>query len=170
VGDCDSAYIDIGAVLKEELNNLNANMDKIQIKIDYPKHLKFTGIYGVTGVVEKNNSLIISPSDLLAQSQFMMVKFQTKKKKAKNDLITINFSYSENGAAYKLTNQISCFNPNLPSYQISLMNKIIDAVNCVKHRLLTHQSNIGYCLGEIINNKDVSDNMMLLKQLISMAN
>jgi uncharacterized protein YegL len=163
VGDCDSAYIDIGYVLKEELSNMNANMENINIEILYPKYFKIVNVYGASKVINGKN-LILSTSNLLHQNQFILVKFKTKRENKKH-LITVNLNFTENGKEKNVVNQTAYVTDEPPSPEMILANKIIDAVNCVRNRLVNHQYKLD-CLDRFANEPNAPENIVLLRKLV----
>jgi Mg-chelatase subunit ChlD len=147
IGDCDSAYIDIGYVLREEFSNMNANMENIQIEISFPKHLKVNDVYGASKVIQDEEKLILVCSNLYMKQQFVLVKFQSKRKN-KKDKINVNMNFTEDEKRKNIVKQTS-FIYNLSSEKMVLANKIIDAVNCAKNRLTNHQYNNFDCLDKL---------------------
>jgi Mg-chelatase subunit ChlD len=164
IGDCDSAYVDIGYVLREEFFNMNASMEDIQIEIDYPKYLQVNDIYGASKVVVDEGKLIVLCSNLSLKNQFVLVKFQSKRKH-KKDQLTVNLNFTENGEKKSIVKQICGFDNNFASEKIQLANKIIDAVNCVKNKLVNQQYKLD-CLDRFVNEPNVPDNIVLLRELI----
>jgi uncharacterized protein YegL len=164
VGDCDSAYIDIDYALREEFYNMNANMENIQIEISNSNHFKIADIYGAAKVVATGEKLIIQCSDLSRKSQFVMVKFQSQKKRRK-DILTVNLQFTENGTQKNIVKQIDYINNNASSEKMRLANKIIDAVNCVKNRLVNRQYELD-CLDRFVAEPNVPPNIVLLRDRI----
>jgi Mg-chelatase subunit ChlD len=163
VGDCDSAYLDIEYVLKEEFRNMNANMENIQIEISTPKHLKIIDIYGASKIIV-GEKLIILCSDLSWKNQLVLVKFQSKRKN-KKDHLTVNLNYTENGEQKSIMKQIAYINDNVPSERMLLANRIVDAVNCVKNRLMDKYYKLDY-LDQFVCEPNVPNNIVLLRELI----
>jgi Mg-chelatase subunit ChlD len=165
VGDCDSAYIDIGYVLREEFHNMNANMEDIQIEISNPKHLKVIDIYGAAKVTQDGEKLIISCSNLYRKNQYMLVKFQSRRKNRK-DKITVNMYFTENEERKSIEKQIACINDhNFASEKMLLTNKIIEAVNCVKNRLVDQRYKLD-CLDRFVSEPNVPNNIVALREAI----
>jgi Mg-chelatase subunit ChlD len=165
VGDCDSAYIDIGYVLREEFAGMNANMEDIQIEIYNPKYLKIIDVYGAAKVVQTGEKLIVSCSNLYRKKQYILVKFQSKRKNRK-DKITVNMNFIENDERKTIVKQISCMNNyNISSEKMLLANKIIDAVNCVRNRLVDQRYKLD-CLDMFVSEPDVPGNIIALRESI----
>jgi Mg-chelatase subunit ChlD len=163
VGDCDSAFIDIGYVLREEFYNMNANMDNIQIEISCPKYLKINDIYGASKVIRDEEKLIIICSNLYMKNQLVLVKCQSKRKN-KKDKITVDMNFTENDERKSIVKQIAIIN-NVSSEKMMLANKIIDAVNCVKNKLVNQQYKLD-CLDRFVNEPNVPDNIVALSESI----
>jgi Mg-chelatase subunit ChlD len=160
IGDCDSAHIDIEDVLRKEFYNMNANMENIAIEISYPKHLKVVDVYGATKVIN-SNKLTVLCSNLSRKNQFVLVKFQTKRKNKKGR-ITVNMDFVENGEEKVITKQISCIN-EISSKKILMANRIVDVVNCVKNNLLNRRYKQD-CLERFVNESNLPGNIVLLKE------
>jgi Mg-chelatase subunit ChlD len=163
VGDCDSAYIDIDYALREEFYNMNANMEDIKIEISNPKYFKIADVYGASKVIVTSEKLVIQCSNLSAKNQFIMVKFQLKKKYKKD--ITVNLSFTENGVQKNIVKQINYTTNSVSSEKMMLANKIIDVVNCVKNRLVDQRYKLD-CLDKFVSEPNVPDNIVLLRELI----
>jgi hypothetical protein len=167
IGDCDSAYIDIGYVLKEEFFNMNTGMEDIQIEIDYPKYLKVNDVYGAFKVIPNEEKLIILCSNLSLKNQFILVRFQAKRQHKKNQL-TVSMNFTENGEMKNIEKQITFINNNVTvaaSEKILLANKIIDAINCVKNKLENQQYKFD-CLDRFVSEPNVPENIVLLRELV----
>jgi Mg-chelatase subunit ChlD len=162
-GDCDSAYIDIGYVLREELYSMNTNMENIRLEISYPKHFKLDDVFGASKFTN-DTKLLISSQNLYHQNQFILIKFRTKKDN-KKDRIIFNLYYTENGMHQNIIKEMSYVNNNAPSSKMLLTDKIITAVNCVKTRLVNHRQKLD-CLNRFVEEPNVPDNIVLLKTLI----
>ncbi|MDR3246174.1 MAG: VWA domain-containing protein [Prevotellaceae bacterium] len=163
VGDCDSAYLDIGYVLRDELFSMNANMENINIEISYPKYFKSVNVYGASKVIN-DKTLTVYTSNLLHQSQFILVKFRTKRENKKH-LITVNLNFTENGIEKNIVNEVTYVKNELPSSKMILANKIIDAVNCVRNRLVNHVYNLD-CLEQFASEPNAPDNIVMLKKMV----
>jgi hypothetical protein len=165
IGDCDSAYIDIGYVLREEFTNMNANMEDIQIEIFNPKYLKIIDIYGASKVIQDKEKLIISCSNLYRKNQYILVKFQSRRKN-KKDKITVNMNFTENDERKTIVKQISFSNNyNVSSEKMMLEKKIIDAVICVKNWLVDQQYKLD-CLDRFVSESNVPGNIIALRASI----
>jgi Mg-chelatase subunit ChlD len=164
VGDCDSAYIDIGYVLREEFYNMNANMENIQIEVSNPKYFKIADVYGASKVIVTGEKTVIYCSNVPQKNQFILVKFQSKKKYRK-DRLTVNVNFMENGEQKNIVKQITYLNRNILSEKIALANKIIDAINCVRNKLAGQQYKID-CLEKFVREPNVPDNIVLLREQI----
>jgi Mg-chelatase subunit ChlD len=150
IGDCDSAYIDIEDVLREEFYNMNAHMEDILLEISYPRHFKIIDVYGASKFMD-GDKLTILCSNLSWKNQFIVVKFQSKRKNRKGH-ITVNMDFMENGENRNITKQISCINC-ISSEKMLLANKVIDAVNCARNSLsLANQRYKFDCLDRFVNN------------------
>jgi hypothetical protein len=165
VGDCDSAYIDIGYVLREEFYNMNANMEDIQIEILHPKYFKTVEVYGASKVIPTAEKLIILCSNLSQKNQFILVKFQSKRIH-KKDQLTINLNFTENGEKRNILKRITYINNNVLSDKMLLANKIIEAVNCVKNKLIDQRYKLD-CLDRFVSEPNVPDNIVLLRELVN---
>jgi Mg-chelatase subunit ChlD len=163
IGDCDSAYIDIGYVLREEFANMNANMDDIQIEISNPKYMKIADVYGASKIVQNGEKLIISCSNLYRKNQYILVKFQSKRKNRK-DKITVSMNFTEDYERRNIVKQI-CFINNVSSEKMLFANKIIDAVNCVKNRLVNQRYKLD-CLDRFVSEPNVPGNIIALSESI----
>jgi Mg-chelatase subunit ChlD len=157
VGDCDSAYIDIGYVLREEFSNMNANMEDIQIEMSYPKRLTVTDVYGASKVIQDKNKLIILCSNLYRKNQLILVKFQSRRRKTK-DNITVNLDFIENSERKNIVKQIPYVNNSISSGKMLLANKIVDAVNCVKNSLENQQYKFD-CLERLVDESNALDSI-----------
>jgi uncharacterized protein YegL len=164
IGDCDSAYIDLEYVLREEFHSMNTNMEDIQIEILHPKHLKTVDVHGASKTEPASEKLLISCSNLSQKNQYIMVKFQTKRK-SKKDQLTVNVNFTENHEKKNIVKYITQKNNTTSPERILLVNKIIDAVNCVKHQLVNQQYKLD-CLDKFVNEPNVPDNIVLLRTLI----
>jgi Mg-chelatase subunit ChlD len=166
VGDCDSAYIDIEYVLKEEFYNMNANMEDIQVEISYPKYFNLVNVYGALKVIQDddNEQLTVLCSNLSQKNQLILLKFQTRKRLRK-DPITVNLYFMENLEKKNIEKQITNIssNNNKVSEKILLANKIINAVNSVKNRLLNQQYGLED-LDRLLGETNVPDSIVLLRQ------
>jgi Mg-chelatase subunit ChlD len=160
IGDCDSAYIDIEDVLREEFYNMNANMEDIVVEISYPKYFKIVDVYGASKFTV-NGKLIILSSNLSWKNQFILVKFQSRRKNRK-DMITVNMDFIENGENKSITKQISYIN-SISSEKILLANKVVDAVNCVKNSLINQRYKFD-CLDRFVSKPNVLDNIVSLNK------
>jgi Mg-chelatase subunit ChlD len=163
-GDCDSAYIDIGYVLRDELYSMNTNMENIRLEISYPKHFKLDDVFGASKFFDDTKKLFISSQNLYHQNQFILVKFKTKRDN-KKDLITFNLNFTENGKDKNIVKQTSYVNNNAPSSKMLLTDKIITVIKCVKNRLVNHRQKLD-CLDRFVEEPNVPDNIVLLKTLI----
>ncbi|MDR2026119.1 MAG: VWA domain-containing protein [Prevotellaceae bacterium] len=165
VGDCDSAYIDIGYVLREEFYNMNANMENIQIEISHPKYFSIVDVYGAPKVTATAGKLVLLCSNISQKDQLILVKFQSKRKKQK-DRLTVNMDFIENCEKKNIVKQITYVNNNnVLSEKMLQANKIINAVNCVKNRLVNHQQELD-CLDKFVSEPNVPDNIVLLRELV----
>jgi Mg-chelatase subunit ChlD/glycerol-3-phosphate cytidylyltransferase-like family protein len=165
VGDCDSAYIDIDYVLKEEFNNMNANMENVHIEISNPKYFKIADVYGASKVLVTRDKLFIQCPNLSQKNQFILIKYQSKKKRNRKDILTVNLSFTENNERKNIVKQVAYVKNIVSSEKIAMANKIVDAVNCVKSRLINHQYDID-CLDRFVRESNVPDNIVLLRKLI----
>jgi Mg-chelatase subunit ChlD len=166
VGDCDSAYIDIDYVLKEEFNNMNADMENIQIEISNPKYFKIADVYGASKVLVTRDKLIIRCSNLSQKNQFILIKYQSsKKKRNRKEILTVDLHFTENGERKNIVKQVAYVNNIISSEKISTANKIVDAVNCAKNRLINHRYDID-CIDRFVSESNVPDNIVLLRKLI----
>ncbi|MDR0386242.1 MAG: VWA domain-containing protein [Prevotellaceae bacterium] len=164
IGDCDSAYIDIGYVLREEFYNMNAAMEDIRIEISHPKYLKINDVYGALKVSQDNDKLVILCSNLSQTNQYILAKFQSKRR-YKKDRLTVSMSFTEDGERKRIERQIT-YTDNSVSEKILLANKIIDAVNCVKNKLVNQRYKLD-CLDRFVTEPSVPDNIVFLKELMS---
>jgi Mg-chelatase subunit ChlD len=164
IGDCDSAYIDIGYVLREEFYNMNANMENIIIEVSNPKYFKIADVYGASKVIVTGEKTVIHCSNVSQKNQFILVKFQSKKKYRK-DMLTVNMDFMENGKQRNIMKQITYINRTVLSEKIALANKIIDAINCVKNKLAGQQYKLD-CLDKFVSEPNVPDNIVLLREQI----
>jgi Mg-chelatase subunit ChlD len=164
VGDCDSAYIDIEYVLREEFYNMNASMEDIRIDILYPKYYRIVDVYGASKIVPTEEKLTVSSSNLAQKNQFILIKFQSGRRN-KKDKLTVNVNFTENGEQKYIEKHITQTGGNFSSEKMLLANKIIDAVNCVKHRLSDRQYSLD-CLERFVNEPNVPGNIVLLRRLI----
>jgi Ca-activated chloride channel family protein len=146
IGDCDSAYIDIEGVLREEFYNMNASMEDIMVEISYPKHFKIVDVYGASKFTD-DDKLTVFCSNLSWKNQLVLVKFKSKRKN-KKDRITVNMNFVENGEDRNITKQALCIN-SISSEKMLLANKVIDAVNCVKSSLANQRYKLD-CLDRFV--------------------
>jgi hypothetical protein len=140
-------------------------MENIQIEILYPKYFKIVDIYGALKVIPTAEKLIILCSNLSQKNQFILVKFQSKKKNKKG-LLTVNLNFTENGEKKNIVKHIKCINNNVLPEKILLANKIISAINCVRNKLINQQYKLD-CLDKFVNEPNVPDNIVLLRNLIN---
>jgi hypothetical protein len=165
VGDCDSAYIDINYVLREEFQNMvNIKMEDVTIEISNPRYFKIADVYGASKVIVSKEKLVIHCSNLSHKNQLILVKLQAKKKH-KKDRLTVNMNFTENDRHKNIVKQVPYTNNNVLSGKMVFANKIIDAVNCVKNRLIYQQYDLD-CLDRFVNEPNVPDNIVLLRKLI----
>jgi Mg-chelatase subunit ChlD len=164
VGDCDSAYIDIDYVLKEEFHNMSANIENIRIEISNPKYFKIADVYGASKVLVSRDKLVIMCSNLSQKRKFVLIKYQSKKKRRK-DILTVNLNFIENDEQKNIVKQVAYRNNNFSSEKITFANKIVDAVNCAKSRLVNYRYDLD-CLDNFINEPNVPDNIVMLRKLI----
>jgi Mg-chelatase subunit ChlD len=164
VGDCDSAYIDIEYVLKEELYSMYTSMEDIELEISYPKHLKIIDVYGASKVVATNEKLIVSCSNLSQKNQLLLIKFQSKKKNLK-DPLKVHLNFIENDMKKDIIKQITWTNNRISSEKILMANRIVAVVNCVKNRLVDQRYKLD-CVDSFISEMNVPDNIVLLRELI----
>jgi Mg-chelatase subunit ChlD len=163
-GDCDSAYIDIGYVLREEFDNMNANMENIMIEVSNPKYFKIADVYGASKVIVSGEKTAICCSNVSQKNQFILVKFQSKKKYRK-EMLTVNVTFMENGEQRNIVKQTTYVNKNVLPEKITLANKIIDAIICVKNKLAGQQYKLD-CLDKFVSEPNVPDNIILLRKQI----
>jgi Mg-chelatase subunit ChlD len=165
VGDCDSAYIDIDYVLREEFQNMvNIKMEDVKIEISNPKYFKIADVYGASKVIVSREKLVIHCSNLSHKSQFILVKLQAKKKH-KKDRLTVNLNFTEDNEQKSIVKQVPYTNTTVLSGKMEFANKIINAVNCVKNKLIYQQSDLD-CLDRFVSEPNVPDNIVLLRELV----
>jgi Ca-activated chloride channel family protein len=163
VGDCDDACIDISYVLQEEFHNMNANMENIQLEISYPKSFRLSDVYGASKILT-DDKLVVLSSNLSRQNQVILLKFKVKKQNRK-DMITVNLNFRENGKEKHIVKQALYVNNIAPSEMMLQSHKIVEAVNCIKKRIVNRQYRID-CLDRFVSEPNVPDNIVLLRQLV----